>query len=179
MSQAPVDPLRLRSALGSFVTGVTVVTTRTAGGEPVGLTVNSFNTVSLSPPLVLWSLSLRAASFDAFVKADHFVVNVLAVDQVSLSERFAKTGGDKFTGIAWCTTVADMPQLEGTAAHFTCRSAHRFSGGDHVIFVGEVVSFEQNARAPLVYANGNYTELRDGLADNKSGAESKNLITAR
>jgi len=179
LSQPPVDPLRLRSALGSFVTGVTVVTTRTADGEPVGLTVNSFNTVSLSPPLVLWSLSLRAASFDAFVQADHFVVNVLAADQISLSEHFAKTGGDKFTGITWGTTVTDMPQLEGTAASFTCQSAHRFEGGDHVIFVGEVISFEQNPRAPLVYANGNYTELRDGLAENKSDAESKNLITAR
>lgn len=179
MSQPAIDPLRLRSALGSFVTGVTVVTTRTANGEPVGLTVNSFNTVSLSPPLVLWSLSLRAASFDAFVQADHFVVNVLAADQISLSERFAKTGGDKFTGIAWGTTAADMPLLEGTAANFTCRSAHRFEGGDHIIFVGEVVSFEQYTRAPLVYANGNYTELRGGLAENKSDAESKNLITAR
>ena len=179
MSQPPVDPLRLRRALGSFVTGVTVVTTRTAAGEPVGLTVNSFNTVSLSPPLVLWSLSLRAASFDAFVQADHFVVNVLAADQISLSERFAKTGGDKFTGIAWRTTFADMPQLEGTAANFTCRSAHRFEGGDHVIFVGEIVSFEQNAHAPLVYANGHYTELRGGLDVDRSDQKSANLIASR
>jgi 3-hydroxy-9,10-secoandrosta-1,3,5(10)-triene-9,17-dione monooxygenase reductase component len=179
VSQEPVDPQQLRRALGSFVTGVTVVTTRTGAGEPVGLTVNSFNTVSLSPPLVLWSLSLHAASFGAFVQADHFVVNVLAADQVSLSERFARTGGDKFSDIAWHATVADMPRLEGTAASFTCRNHHRFAGGDHTIFVGEVVSFEQNARSPLVYANGNYTELRDKLDDDRADVESASLTTSR
>ena len=160
MNQIAVDPVLLRSALSSFVTGVTVVTTRSATGEPVGLTVNSFNTVSLSPPLVLWSLSLRAASFDAFVQAEHFVVNVLAADQRALSESFARTGGDKFADIAWRKTLANMPLLEGAAASFTCRNTHNFPGGDHLILIGEVISFEKGSRIPLVYANGEYTELR-------------------
>ena len=164
VSQMPVDPALLRRALGAFVTGVTVVTTRTAAGDPVGITVNSFNAVSLSPPLVLWSLSLHAASFDAFVQSSHFVVNVLGRHQIPLSERFATTGGDKFAGVAWRNGLADMPFLDGTAARFTCRNTDRFPGGDHLIFVGEVVAFEKGARAPLVYANGGYAELRDSCS---------------
>jgi 3-hydroxy-9,10-secoandrosta-1,3,5(10)-triene-9,17-dione monooxygenase reductase component len=156
-----------------------VVTTRTAAGDPVGITVNSFNTVSLSPPLVLWSLSLRAASFDAFVQSSHFAVNVLGAHQIPLSERFATTGGDKFAGVAWRKALADMPLLDGTAASFTCRNAHRFPGGDHLIFVGEVVAFEQGVCAPLVYANGGYAELRDGSNASRPGAESKNMVASR
>lgn len=161
MSGIPIEPLTLRRALGAFVTGVTVVTTRTAAGEPVGLTVNSFNAVSLSPPLVLWSLALRAASYQAFAQASHFVVNVLATDQVALSERFASTGGDKFSGVGWRATAEGVPLLDGIAASFTCRNAHRYPGGDHLIFIGEVLAFERNARAPLVYADGRYLKLND------------------
>lgn len=160
MSETPVDTTLLRRALGAFVTGITVVTTRNAAGEPIGLTVNSFNAVSLSPPLVLWSLSLRAASFEAFQQATHFAVNVLASDQTALSETFAKTGGDKFRGIAWRNGPADMPLLEGTSASFTCRNASQHPGGDHLIFIGEVLSFQQHGRVPLAYANGRYVELR-------------------
>ena len=170
-----IDPALLRRALGGFVTGVTVVTTRTADGEPVGLTVNSFNAVSLSPPLVLWSLSLHAASFNAFVRASHFVVNVLSAHQKSLSDRFATTGRDKFAGVAWSPTLADMPLLEGTAASFTCRNAYQYPGGDHLIFLGEVVAFERAARAPLVYANGGYTELRETIKT--SGVLSGDTVT--
>jgi 3-hydroxy-9,10-secoandrosta-1,3,5(10)-triene-9,17-dione monooxygenase reductase component len=161
--EAPIDPQKLRRGLGAFVTGVTVVTTRSPAGEPVGLTVNSFNAVSLSPPLVLWSLALHAASYESFKRASHFVVNVLAVDQVGLSERFARTGNDKFAGVAWRTTIAEMPVLEGSAASFICRTAHRYPGGDHEILVGEVLAFERNARAPLVYADGCYTTLGDAV----------------
>ncbi len=159
MNKTTFDPNMLRRALGSFVTGVTVVTTRNGGGEPIGLTVNSFNTVSLDPPLVLWSLSLHAASFDAFVQASHFAVNVLAADQAVVSRTFAKTGGEKFDSIAWQSGPANMPLLEGTAASFTCRNASRHPGGDHLIFIGEVVAFEHHARVPLAYANGRYIEL--------------------
>jgi 3-hydroxy-9,10-secoandrosta-1,3,5(10)-triene-9,17-dione monooxygenase reductase component len=179
MSQTAIDPALLRRVLGAFVTGVTVVTTRTAAGDAVGITVNSFNAVSLSPPLVLWSLSLRAASFDTFVQSSHFVVNVLGAHQIPLSERFATTGGDKFAGVAWRNGLADMPLLDGTAASFICRNAHRFPGGDHLIFVGEVVAFEKGARAPLVYANGGYAELRDGSNAGQSGAISRNMVASR
>lgn len=163
MSKTTIDPTLFRRALGSFVTGVTVVTTRNGGGEPIGLTVNSFNTVSLDPPLVLWSLSLHAASFDAFVQASHFAVNVLAANQVAVSQTFAKTGGEKFDAVEWQNGPADMPLLCGTAASFICRNASRHPGGDHAIFIGEVVSFEQYARAPLAYAHGRYIELRNYL----------------
>lgn len=161
MNQVPVDPKQLRRALGSFVTGVTVVTTRNGNNEPIGLTVNSFNAVSLSPPLVLWSLSLHAASFDAFVKASHFAVNVLAADQRPISETFARTGGEKFTKVVWRSGLENMPLLEGTAASFTCRNTNHYPGGDHLIFVGEVVAFQKHALASLAYANGRYIELND------------------
>ncbi|MFN0038077.1 MAG: flavin reductase family protein [Burkholderiales bacterium] len=161
MSQKPVDPTLLRRDLGSFVTGVTIVTTRTTAGEPVGLTVNSFNTVSLVPPLVLWSLSLRAASYDAFAQASHFAVNVLAADQRALSDRFAKTGGEKFNGLAWREGIAGLPILEGTAASFQCRHSARHPGGDHIIFIGEVLAHESSGRPPLVYARGRYAEARE------------------
>ncbi len=179
MSQTPIDPALLRRALGAFVTGVTVVTTRTAAGDPVGITVNSFNAVSLSPPMVLWSLSLRAASFDAFVQSSYFAVNVLGAHQIAISERFATTGGDKFAGVAWRKALADMPLLDGTTAHFICRNTHRYPGGDHLIFVGEIVTFEQGAHAPLVYANGGYAELRDGSDAGQCVAKPKNMAISR
>lgn len=154
-----VDPAQLRRALGSFVTGVTVVTARNGGGQPIGLTVNSFNAVSLEPPLVLWSLSLRAASFDSFVQSSHFAVNVLAADQAAISETFAKTGSDKFANVAWKNGNEQMPLLEDTAASFICRNANRYPGGDHLIFVGEVIAFKQHRRTPLAYAHGRYIQL--------------------
>lgn len=182
MNQAPIDPAALRRALGAFVTGVTVVTTRSADGEPIGLTVNSFNAVSLSPPLVLWSLSLRAASYEAFAQASHFAVNVLAADQIGLSQRFAKTGGDKFAGIAWRTGLAEMPLLDGVVASFTCRNTHRHPGGDHLIFIGEVLAMEANGGPPLVYANGRYSELRETKRITQAGkaaAEALGLALVR
>jgi 3-hydroxy-9,10-secoandrosta-1,3,5(10)-triene-9,17-dione monooxygenase reductase component len=154
-----VDPAELRRALGSFVTGVTIVTTRQASDEPVGLTVNSFNSVSLSPPLVLWSLARSAISFETFMTSAHFVVNVLAADQIELSERFAKSGGDKFAGVRYREGMGGLPLLEGAAAHFTCRSAYRHGAGDHVIIIGEVLAHKHSEREPLVYARGRYVEI--------------------
>jgi 3-hydroxy-9,10-secoandrosta-1,3,5(10)-triene-9,17-dione monooxygenase reductase component len=162
MNLAPIDPVQLRRTLGSFVTGVTVMTTCTAGGELVGLTVNSFNAVSLSPPLVLWSLALRAASYEAFMQASHFAVNVLAADQRALSDRFARTGGDKFNGLSWREGLQGLPLFEGTAANFICRNTARHPGGDHIIFIGEVLAHEFSSRPPLVYANGKYVTLSEG-----------------
>lgn len=162
MDQPTIDPARLRQVLGSFVTGVTVVTTRNGAGEPVGLTVNSFNAVSLSPPLVLWSLSTHAASYDAFVRAEYFAVNVLSIDQIALSRTFAKTGGDKFSGIAWHSALAEMPLFDGVSAYFVCRNVHQYPGGDHTIFIGEVMACDQSTREPLIYARGAYARLADG-----------------
>ena len=179
MSKTPVDTTLLRRALGSFITGVTVVTTRGANGEPIGLTVNSFNAVSLNPPLVLWSLSLHAASFDAFVQASHFAVNILAADQKPVSETFARTGGDKFAKVAWRSGLEDMPLLEGTAASFTCRNANRYPGGDHLIFVGEVIAFQQHALVPLAYANGRYIDLNNGSDDSATAVNPNDVLASR
>ena len=111
MIAAPIDTVQLRRSLGSFATGITIVTTRGPAGNPIGLTVNSFNAVSLEPPLVLWSLSNHAASYEAFARSAHFAVNVLAQGQQHLSERFARTGGDKFVGIDWRDGAAGVPLL--------------------------------------------------------------------
>ena len=158
-----VDPTALRRALGSYVTGVTVVTTRGPGGERAGLTVNSFSSVSLSPPLLLWSLALSAASFEVFEHASHFAVNVLGPDQIYLAEQFALSGGDKFIGVDYQDGTAGVPLLQGAIARFICRNKFRYPGGDHMIFVGEVISHQHTTDLPLVYARGNYRALGESL----------------
>jgi flavin reductase (DIM6/NTAB) family NADH-FMN oxidoreductase RutF len=158
-----IDPKDLRKALGHFVTGVTVVTTRAVSGELAGLTVNSFSSLSLSPPLVMWSIALSAASFAAFETCSHFVVNVLAEDQIRLAERFAQSGGDKFKDLLMREGIAGIPLLDGVAASFACRITSRYPGGDHTILVGEVLAYEQSERAPLLYARGRYCRLGDAI----------------
>jgi 3-hydroxy-9,10-secoandrosta-1,3,5(10)-triene-9,17-dione monooxygenase reductase component len=151
-----MDKRAFRNALGAFTTGVTVVTTRDAAGRDVGLTVNSFNSVSLEPPLVLWSLARGAASLQAFVEADHFAVHILAADQEPLSNRFAQRGADKFAALELERGEGGVPLLPGCAARFRCRTAYRHEGGDHEIFVGEVLGFEAFAKPPLVFHQGAY-----------------------
>ncbi|GAC1626164.1 MAG: hypothetical protein NVS9B10_13830 [Nevskia sp.] len=151
-----IDPRQFRDALGAFTTGVTIVTTCDAQGRDVGLTANSFNSVSLTPPMVLWSLSKNSASLGAFVDAPHFAVHILAADQEPLSTRFARRGADKFAGLELERGHGGIPLLAGCAARFECRTAFRYEGGDHEIFVGEVITFEHFERAPLVFHGGNY-----------------------
>lgn len=150
------DATEFRRALGSFATGVTVVTTLGSGGEPIGLTVNSFNSVSLNPPLVLWSLAKNALSLPAFLAAQHWVVHVLAGDQEPVSKRFASRGSDKFSGIDTDAGIGGVPLLRGCAARFQCRTAFTYEGGDHMIFVGEVLDFDRSQAAPLVFHAGQY-----------------------
>ena len=153
---AAIDKRAFRDALGAFTTGVTVVTTRDATGRDVGLTVNSFNSVSLEPPLVLWSLARSSASLPAFLEAEHFAVHILAADQDPMSNRFAQRGADKFAGIELARGEGGVPLLPGCSARFRCRTAFRHEGGDHEIFVGEVLGFEAFERAPLVFHKGSY-----------------------
>lgn len=150
---------RFRNALGRFATGVTVVTARGPGGEDVGVTANSFNSVSLDPPLVLWSIARNATSIRAFEAAEHFAVHVLGEGQRPLSERFAQKGGDKFAGLALDRGVGGVPLVAGTAAVFQCRTAHRYEGGDHLILVGEVVEFDERDHPPLLYHGGRYAAV--------------------
>ena len=148
--------LRFRSALGAFATGVTIVTTRDEQGRDIGLTANSFNSVSLDPPMVLWSLAKNARSLPAFLAASHFAVHVLAADQEELSLRFATRGSEKFAGLDLERGASQVPLLRGCSARFQCRTAFRHEGGDHVIFVGAVESFDHSDRPPLVFHGGRY-----------------------
>ena len=154
------DTRELRNALGTFVTGVTVVTTRAAGGKPFGVTANSFSSVSLDPPLVLWSQSVSSSSHPAFRDTEHFAVNILADDQVALSNHFAKPQDDKFSGIAYSDGIGGVPLLHGTAAHIECVKVASYPGGDHVVFLGRVErisqSITQGSRRPLAFGQGRY-----------------------
>ncbi len=147
---------RFRSALGAFATGVTIVTTRDEQGRDIGLTANSFNSVSLDPPMVLWSLAKNARSLPAFLAASHFAVHVLAADQEELSLRFATRGSEKFAALDIERGASQVPLLRGCSARFQCRTAFRHEGGDHVIFVGAVEAFDQSDRPPLVFHGGRY-----------------------
>lgn len=149
-----------RAALGSFATGVTIVTTRDSDGNPVGVTASSFNSVSLDPPLVLWSLAKSSLSREAFCGSGHFAIHVLAADQEGLSNAFAKSGGDKFAGVEWQSGTLDSPVLDNYAALFECKTVHQYEGGDHVILVGEVLEYEKKEKPPLLFHGGQYAETR-------------------
>lgn len=146
-----------RTALGMFATGVTIVTARTTEGVLVGLTANSFNSVSLSPPLVLWSLSQSAASMAAFSTGSHYAINILSAEQQELARQFATKGVDRFAGVAYALGISGAPLIEGAAATFECFNRSRYEEGDHVIFVGEVERCQHRAGAsPLLYHGGKF-----------------------
>jgi 3-hydroxy-9,10-secoandrosta-1,3,5(10)-triene-9,17-dione monooxygenase reductase component len=158
---SPLDSQSLRRVLGSFATGVTVITTRDAQGRSVGLTVNSFNTVSLDPPLVLWSLRLQAGSMAVFRDAGHWAVHVLAHDQQALSERFSRRGDeDRFAGLSLGRGHGGVPLLAGCAAVLQCRAVQQHAGGDHLIFIGEVLECAHRPVDPLIFHAGQYAHLR-------------------
>jgi flavin reductase (DIM6/NTAB) family NADH-FMN oxidoreductase RutF len=144
-----------RRALAQFATGVTVVTTRDAHGKPFGLTVNSFNSVSLEPPLVLWSLALKSGSLRAFEHCTHYAVNMLAGDQLKVARRFATRSGDRFGPSDW-SDVAGLPVLNGCVATLIVRNRSCHREGDHVILVGEVEQFDAPGGNPLVFHDGRY-----------------------
>jgi flavin reductase (DIM6/NTAB) family NADH-FMN oxidoreductase RutF len=145
-----------RRALAQFATGVTIVSTRNAAGVPVGLTVNSFNSVSLDPPLVLWSLSLKASSLPAFLECRQYAVCVLAAHQLEIAKRFAERGADRFGTVAWHSGPHELPIIEGCVAALIVANRSRHIEGDHVILVGEVVEYDAPGGAPLVFHDGRY-----------------------
>jgi flavin reductase (DIM6/NTAB) family NADH-FMN oxidoreductase RutF len=148
---------QFRTALGMFATGVTIVTARTQEGKLVGLTANSFNSVSLDPPLVLWSLSRAAASLPAFQAGSHYAINVLGADQQALALRFASKDVDRFADVAFVEGAGGAPILAGAAATFECFNRSRYEEGDHVIFVGEVERCTRREGAsPLLYHGGKF-----------------------
>jgi flavin reductase (DIM6/NTAB) family NADH-FMN oxidoreductase RutF len=153
---APFDKRALRNSLGSFGTGVTVITTLRADGTRVGVTASSFNSVSLDPPLVLWSIGTSSPSMSAFRDATYFVVNVLSLEQVWLSKHFSTPQEDKFAAVQWTPGLGGVPVLTGCIAQFECRNEFQHEGGDHLILVGHVERFASREASPLLFCKGKY-----------------------
>lgn len=156
-NNAPLDVRGFRRALGQFPTGVTIITTRDAQGEPIGVTASSFNTVSITPPLVLWSVDKGAFSASIMENAEHFAVNVLSKSQIDMSNRFGGRGEDKFADIDYHDSPQGSPLFNGCAAQFECKTWNVYDGGDHLIIVGEVLEYRHDeSQSPLVFACGSY-----------------------
>jgi len=156
---------RLRTALGQFATGVTAIVTRDQNGAMVGLTANSFTSVSLDPPLVLWSLRRGARSYQAFKTCQYFVINVLASDQIEVAQKFSAPCADRFAGISWSPSPSGgLPIFYGVSAWFECKTLSSYDAGDHTIFIAEVCDFSHVARAPLLFHGGSYVQPNHSTA---------------
>jgi flavin reductase (DIM6/NTAB) family NADH-FMN oxidoreductase RutF len=166
---SPVDPREFRNALGTYATGVTIITAAGSDGKPYGLTCNSFASVSLNPPLVLWSLVRYSSSLNVFQNASHFAVNVLGASQQALANKFAKSSDEKFVGVEWSPGLGSAPLLKESVANFQCRSVNRYYGGDHVIFLGAVEAYSYNHSEPLLFARGRYGRFLS--EDERRGAD--------
>ena len=156
MTGETADPRQLRSALGRFATGVTVITTQTPSGKLEGLTANSFSALSLDPPLVLWCLRMSAPSLPSFLAAGGFAVNVLCAGQRELAPHFATASVDKFESVPFSMGEHGCPVLPGSLAVFECQTESTIEGGDHLIFIGRVVGASHCDGEPLVFSSGEY-----------------------
>ncbi len=154
-----IDPDEFRSVLGRFTTGVTVVTARDESAVDHGLTVNSFTSVSLSPPLVLVCIDREASLHPAMTACSHFAVNILSARQEALARRFAAPEMDRFEGVGFTRGVCGAPILDDILAFLECRAAHAVPGGDHTIFIGEVERSEARTAGPLLYYRGGYAQI--------------------
>jgi flavin reductase (DIM6/NTAB) family NADH-FMN oxidoreductase RutF len=161
VNKSDIDPLDLRRAFGRFGTGVTVITTRAQDGTPVGITANSFNTVSLVPPIVLWSLAAISPSLALFRASGHFAVNVLTLDQIELSRQFSRSSPDKFAGVAYTDGLHGAPIISSCAATIECTLVSEQVVGDHVLFLGQVQRYAHENAAPLLFFNGKYMQGTD------------------
>ncbi len=162
-SSALPSSVSLRQALGRFGTGVTIMTCLDAQGQRIGLTANSFSSLSLAPPLVLWSLRNASPSLAAFERASHFAINVLAETQVDLSRRFASSVANKFEEGAWSAGLGGAPVLAGCAAVLECERYAAHEGGDHRLFIGQVQRWADLSVAPLLFQGGHYRMLGEVL----------------
>ncbi len=152
-----IDPRAFRRALGNFATGVTIVTAQNDQGVKVGVTASSFNSLSIDPPLILWSSLKEARSCPIFESASHFAVNVLASDQLEMSNHFARQQEDKFASVEWDEGIGGAPVFPNCAARFQCETYDKVDGGDHWIFIGKVVAFDDFGRSPLCFHQGSYS----------------------
>ena len=157
MDNVQIDPMKFRRALGNFATGVTIMTAQNAEGEKVGVTANSFNSVSLDPALILWSIDKNSSSFHVFEQATHFAVNILSGSQIELSNKFSRRNIDKYEGTSYREGAGTAPILDNCSAVFECERHQILEGGDHWIIVGKVVNFHDEGRSPLVYHQGAYS----------------------
>jgi flavin reductase (DIM6/NTAB) family NADH-FMN oxidoreductase RutF len=158
------DSAIFRSALGYFATGVTIITTTDESGAPIGITANSFTSLSLDPPLVLFCLGRKAMSFEAFHRNRHFAVNVLSETQQALSSTFATSHIDKWSGVAFEVWETGCPVFDGCLANFECDLDSIFEGGDHVILIGKVRAMRvcDDGARPLLFYRGRYSALSAG-----------------
>ena len=155
------DPRQLRNALGCFGTGVTVVTTLNHTGEHVGLTANSFSSVSLNPPIVLWSLSARSPNVESFTHTGRFVINILSAAQVHLSQQFSRHLPDKFTGVERTVGLHGLPVIEHCTANIECVIVSAQAVGDHILYLGKVERYRYTRKDPLLYCHGAYIKAVD------------------
>lgn len=170
------DHEAFRRCLSQYATGVTIITTG-GDGRPAGMTSNSFSSLSMTPPLVVWSIRRESRSFETFRNAGNFAVNVLSVKQLDLAKVFARSGADKFAGVSWEPGLGSSPILEGVVASLECARAGETDGGDHVMLMGRVERFRRYDRAPLLFAQGRYGRIYD-VSDSDSGILDKmNLPT--
>lgn len=150
------DARHFRNVLSQFATGVTVITTRRADGSFCGLTVSSFNSVSLDPPLVLWSLARKARSFPAFITSPRYVIHVLSSDQTALAKRFSASIDDRFRGVCFDLSPAGLPIINNVTAWFECQNRNQYAEGDHVIFIGQVERCDMSPQSALVFHEGSF-----------------------
>lgn len=155
----PFDQRAFRNALSRFPTGVAVATTLSATGQPKGMTISSFNSVSMAPPLILWSIGLEATCLDDFRQTDRFAINILSDDQAATSQQFASAQDDRFAGIDWHRSHTGLPLIGGAAASLECTIWSRYPGGDHEIIVGEVTDLTATDKTPLLYGLGRLTSF--------------------
>ena len=156
-TQQAFDTRAFRNALGHFATGVTIITAADSAENRVGVTANSFSSVSLNPPLVLWSLGKKSGTLPIYVESEHFIVNILADNQIELSNHFARPGvEDKFAGLDIRPGISGVPMIPDCAAYFQCQKRFTYEGGDHLIFVGEVLDFQTTEKSGLLYHQGQY-----------------------
>lgn len=151
----PVDETSFRRALSCFPTGVAVATTMSRTGEPIGMTISSFNSVSMQPPLILWSIALEAACLEHFRQTDKFAINILSATQTDISHTFA-FADDRFAKTNWYPSALGLPLIEGVVAVLECTVWARYDGGDHEIIIGEICALAHNDAAPLLYGLGEF-----------------------
>lgn len=142
-----------KAAMGNYPTGVTVVTALDENNQPIGLTVNSFASVSLDPLLVLWSIDKRVSTYDTFAKIDQFAINILSHNQADIAMLFASRNEDRFNNCDWTLSENHLPVIKNTNATLQCKTFKHVEAGDHMILIGEIIDIEVDVKTPLLYHN--------------------------